>query len=147
MYIQNRKAKFEYHIDKEFTAGMVITGSEIKSLRNLNASITDAFIYISNGEVFIKGMHIAKYKQATYTNHEELRDRKLLLKSKEIREIVKWLQVPGHSCVPLQITSKNGYAKLVIGTAIGKKNYNKKESIRERDIEIQTKRDLTYVYK
>jgi SsrA-binding protein len=144
MFVHNRKARFEYYIDKEFTAGMVLEGSEIKSLRSSNANISDAFIYISNGEIFIKGMYIAKYPHATHSNHEELRDRKLLLKSKEIREIAKWLQTPGHTCVPLYTTSKNGYAKLLIGTAVGKKLYNKKEAARERDIKIQTQRELGY---
>lgn len=146
MHVYNRKARFEYHIDKEFTAGIVLEGSEIKSLRQSNANISDAFVYISNGEIFIKGMYIAKYKNATHSNHEELRDRKLLLKSKEIREIAKWLQTPGHTCVPIHTRSKNGYAKLLIGTAIGKKLYNKKEAARERDIKIQTTRELSYGY-
>lgn len=144
MHIQNRKARFEYHILKEYTAGISLLGSEVKSLRNSDANINDSFVYISNSEIFIKGMYISKYKQAVHTNHEEVRDRKLLLKKKEIRYIAEQLQQPGYTCIPINVHDVNGKIKLTIAVAKGKKLWDKKESIRENDIKIQTQRELSY---
>ena len=144
MHIQNRKAYYEYHIIKEYNAGMCLLGSEVKSIRNSEASISEAFVYISNSEIFIKGMFVNKYKQAVNNNHEEVRDRKLLLNKKEIRQIAEQLQTPGYTCIPLTVKDVNGKIKLTIAVAKGKKLWDKKEAIREKDIKLQTQRELSY---
>ncbi|NBW57905.1 SsrA-binding protein SmpB [bacterium] len=142
MHIQNRKAYYEYYIIEEYNAGMCLVGSEVKSIRNSEASISEAFVYISNSEIFIKGMFINKYKQAVHNNHEEVRDRKLLLNKKEICRIAEQLQIPGYTCIPLFLKDVNGKIKITIAVAKGKKLWDKKESIREKDIKLQTQREL-----
>lgn len=144
MYIQNRKASYEYSIIKEYTAGISLLGTEVKSIRNSDASISEAFVFIANSEVYIKGMFVNKYKQATVYNHEEVRDRKLLLNKKEIKQIAEQLQMPGITCIPLTIQDVNGKIKLRIAVAKGKKLWDKKESLREKDIKLQTQRELNH---
>ena len=144
MNIRNRKAFYEYSIIKEYNAGICLMGSEVKSIRNSEASISEAFVYISNSEIFIKGMFVNKYKQAVHANHEEVRDRKLLLNKKEIRQISEQLKMPGFTCIPLNVHDANGKIKLTIAIAKGKKLWDKKESIREKDIKLQTQRELSY---
>lgn len=132
--IKNRRATFDYAISDTFTAGLVLTGTEIKSIRQGKASLVDTFCYINNGEVWVKNMYIAEYFYGTYNNHTERRDRKLLLNRKEIRELRKESDGPGFTIVPLRLfINDRGYAKLVIGVARGKKEYDKRQSIKERD--------------
>lgn len=132
--IKNRRATFDYAITETFTAGMVLTGTEIKSIRQGHASLVDTFCYISNGEVWVKNMNIAEYFYGTYNNHDSRRDRKLLLKKKEIRQLQKFAKEPGYTIVPLRLfISERGYAKLVIGVGRGKKEYDKRQSIKERE--------------
>lgn len=132
--IKNRRASFDYAISDTFTAGIVLTGTEIKSIRQGKASLADTFCYVNNGEVWVKNMYIAEYFYGTYNNHTERRDRKLLLNRKEIRELEKNGKEAGFTIVPLRLfISDRGYAKLVIGIARGKKEYDKRQSIRERD--------------
>lgn len=142
MKLQNRKAYYEYHILEEYTAGIMLVGSEVKSIRDSNINFKDSYIYTHNNEVFVKQMFIGKYKQAIHTNHEEVRDRKLLLTKKQIRDIQKQLQVTGITSVPLEIFELNGKFKMKIAIAKGKKLYDKRESIKEKDIKIQTQREL-----
>ena len=142
MHIQNRKAYYEYQIIKEYTAGICLVGSEVKSIRDSNINFKDSYIYIHNNEVFIKQMFISKYKQAIHTNHEEVRDRKLLLTKKEIRSIKELISETGIACIPLNLHLANGKIKVKIAIAKGKKLYNKRESIKEKDIKIQTQREL-----
>jgi len=142
MKLQNRKAYYEYHILEEYTAGIMLVGSEVKSIRDSNINFKDSYIYTHNNEVFVKQMFIGKYKQAIHTNHEEVRDRKLLLTKKQIRDIQKQLQVTGVTSVPLEIFELNGKFKIKIAIAKGKKLYDKRESIKEKDIKIQTQREL-----
>lgn len=142
MHIQNRKAYYEYQIIKEYTAGICLVGSEVKSIRDSNINFKDSYIYIHNNEVFIKQMFISKYKQAIHTNHEEVRDRKLLLTKKEIRSIKELISETGITCIPLNLHLVNGKIKVKIAIAKGKKLYNKRESIKEKDIKIQTQREL-----
>lgn len=137
--IKNRRATFDYAITDTYTAGIVLTGTEIKSIRMGKASLVDTFCYINDGEVWVKNMYIAEYFYGTYNNHTERRDRKLLLNRKEIRELRKESESPGYTIVPLRLfISQKGYAKLVIGVAKGKKEYDKRQAIKERD----DKRDL-----
>lgn len=132
--IKNRRATFDYAIGDTFTAGIVLTGTEIKSIRLGKASLVDTFCYVHNGEVWVKNMYIAEYFYGTYNNHTERRERKLLLNRKEIRLLEKENQVPGNTIVPLRLfISERGLAKLVIGIGRGKKEYDKRQSIKERD--------------
>jgi SsrA-binding protein len=135
----NRKAFYEYHILEEFDAGIVLLGSEVKSIRMGNVTISDSFIYIKDGEVWVKNLKVARYKQAHRLEiHDENRDKKLLLTKKQIEKIGKNLQDAGITCIPLSIFVKNNKIKIKIGVAKGKKLYDKRNSIKERDI----KRDL-----
>ncbi len=132
--IKNRRATYDYAITETFTAGIVLTGTEIKSLRQGKASLVDTFCLVDNGEVWVKNMYIAEYFYGTYNNHTERRDRKLLLNKKEIRQIEKNGKESGFTIVPLRLfISDRGYAKLVIGIGRGKKEYDKRQSIKERE--------------
>ena len=130
----NRKAFYEYHILEEYDAGIVLLGTEVKSIRASNVSITEAFIYIKDGEVWIKNMRVSRYKQMHVSDsHDESRDKKLLLNKKEIQKIGKALYQTGVTCVPLSIFTKKNKIKLKIGVAKGKKLWDKRESIKERE--------------
>ena len=131
--IQNKRAHFDYQILEEFTGGLILKGSEVKSLRAGNANITEAYLYEKEGEIWITNMYIAKYTQAFYTNHEERRERKLLLNKKEILYLKRELETSGLTLVPIKIITTNNKFKLVFGLAKGKKNYDRRESIKERD--------------
>ena len=132
--IKNRRANFDYAISETFTAGIVLTGTEIKSIRLGKASLADTYCYVHNGEVWVKNMYIAQYFYGTYNNHLERRERKLLLNRKEIREIEKAESSPGYTIVPLKLfINGKGLAKLVIGVGRGKKEFDKRQSIKERD--------------
>jgi SsrA-binding protein len=130
----NRKAFYEYHILEEYDAGIVLLGTEVKSIRASNVSITEAFIYIKDGEVWIKNMRVSRYKQMhVCDSHDENRDKKLLLNKNEIQKIGKALYQTGVTCVPLSIFTKKNKIKLKIGVAKGKKLWDKRESIKERE--------------
>ncbi len=142
--IKNRRATFDYAISDTFTAGIVLTGTEIKSIRMGKASLVDTYCYVVNGEVWVKNMYIAEYFYGTYNNHTERRDRKLLLNRKEITAIIKASTAAGYTIVPLRMfISQKGYAKLVIGVARGKKEYDKRQAIKERD----DKRELDRMFR
>lgn len=132
--IKNRKATFDYEIVETFTAGIVLTGTEIKSIRQGKVGLTDTYCAVINGEVWVKNMYIAEYSFGSYNNHMTHRDRKLLLNRKEIRRIAKDALQPGFSIVPLRLfINERGLAKLVIATVRGKKQYDKRQSIKERE--------------
>lgn len=136
---KNKRANFEYFLTTRFIAGIQITGTEIKSIREGKVNITDAYCVAQNNEIFVRNMHIAEYKYGTYNNHEPKRDRKLLLEKKEIKKIVAQLEQKGVTLVPTaMILNENGLAKLEIAIAKGKKLYDKRDSIKDRD----NKRDL-----
>lgn len=133
--IRNRKATFEYHILEDYSAGMVLQGTEIKSIRAGKVNLSDAYCYFNEGELYVKNLNIAKYEKGTYYNHEPLRDRKLLLSKRELRKLENKLKDKGLTIVPTRIFINDaGWAKLDIGLAKGKKLYDKRESIKERDI-------------
>ena len=141
MEIINRKARYEYNIIEDFVAGIVLQGSEVKSIKSGKCNISDAYCYINNGEIFLKNAHISKYDSDKFTNHDELQDRKLLLKKKEINKLAKEILIPGITIVPLKMfTNKTGLIKIVIGLCKGKKEYDKRESIKERDIQRELER-------
>ena len=132
--IKNKRATFDYEIIDKFTAGIVLTGTEIKSIRAGKASLVDAFCFITNGEIWVKNMYIAEYADGTYNNHATRRDRKLLLNKKEIRSLQNDTLSPGFTIVPLVLfIDDNGRAKLDIALSRGKKEFDKRASIRERD--------------
>lgn len=132
--IKNRRATFDFEIIETLTAGMVLTGTEIKSIRLGKAGLTDTFCFINNGEVWVKNMYIAEYFYGSYNNHVTRRDRKLLLNKKEIDKLQKSNDLAGFSIVPLKLfINEKGLAKLVIAVAKGKKVYDKRQSIKERE--------------
>ena len=132
--IKNRRATFDYEIGDTYTAGMVLTGTEIKSIRAGKASLTDSYCMIDRGEIWVKGMNISEYFYGSYNNHAARRDRKLLLSKKEIAKIEKAVSDPGFTLIPLRIfINDRGYAKLVVGVARGKKQYDKRQAIKERE--------------
>lgn len=132
--IKNKRANFDYAISETFTAGIVLTGTEIKSIRQGKASLVDTFCYVNNGEVWIKNMYIAEYFYGTYNNHVERRDRKLLLNKKEISRLERNGKEAGFTIVPLRLfINDRGLAKVVIGIGRGKKEYDKRQSIKERE--------------
>lgn len=139
MIITNRKARYEYTILDEYDAGIILVGSEVKSIRLGNANIADAFLFIRNNEVWIKNFYISQYKQShTLAHHEENRDKKLLLNRKEINKIKRKLDDKGTTMVALGVFIKKNKLKLKVAVAKGKKNWDKRNTIKERDI----KRDL-----
>lgn len=132
--IKNRKATFDYEIIETFTTGIVLTGTEIKSIRQGKCGLTDTYCAVINGEVWVKNMYIAEYSFGSYNNHTTHRDRKLLLNRKEIHHIARDTMQPGFSIVPLRLfINERGLAKLVIAIARGKKQYDKRQSIKERE--------------
>ena len=136
--IQNRKAFHDYSIEETFDAGLVLQGTEVESLRKGNASFTDAFAFIRNGEVWLRDFYIKPFEHGSFYNHDPRRDRKLLLSKKEIRELDRAVLQKGNTIIPLKIFFKNGFAKVQIGLAKGKKKFDKRESIKQKD----TKRDI-----
>jgi len=141
MKIVNRKAYYEYTVLKDFVAGIQLVGSEVKSLRNGDASLQDSYCLVINNEIFIRGLYIAKNKMSSTNNHEVRRDRKLLLTKKEIRNILKETQVPGTTIIALEIFTLGGRIKAKIGVGKGKKLFDKRESIKKKEIDRQLKNE------
>lgn len=140
---KNRKAYFEYEILEDFEAGIILQGSEVKSIRNNNINISDCYAYISNNEIFTKNMKISRYKQMhAFLQHDENREKKLLLHTKEITKITKALQDKGTTLIVLEVYINKNKIKIKLALAKGKKLWNKKESIKAKDIDRQTKREL-----
>lgn len=132
--IKNRRASFDYEVAETYVAGIVLTGTEIKSLRQGKASLVDCFCYVHANELYIRGMNIAEYYWGTYNNHVPKRDRKLLLNRVEIKKIIRSLQDKGVTAVGLKLfINDKGLAKVVIGIAKGRKNFDKREYIKEKD--------------
>ena len=145
--IQNRKAFHDYQIDETYEAGIVLQGTEVKSLRDGKASFTDAFAFIQDEEVFLRELYIKPYEQGSYYNHDPRRPRKLLLNKKEIRELDRAAQQKGYTLIPLKIYFKGGYAKVQLGLAKGKKQFDKRDSIKEKDVKRQLDRNVKGSYK
>lgn len=142
--IKNKRAEFDFALFEEYTAGIVLTGTEIKSIRKGKASLVETFCYVHNGEVWVKNMYVAQYKEGSYNNHVERRDRKLLLNAREIRKIQSTVKQPGFSIVPtLVFLNEKGLAKLDIHIARGKKEYDKRETLKEKE----DRRDMQRAFK
>lgn len=134
MEIINRKAKFDYFIEQEYEAGIVLKGTEIKSLRNGSADLKDTYVRIKNNEAYVTNMYIAKYDEGNIFNHDERRERKLLLHKKEIIKLKELVDRDGYTLIPIRLYLKKNLAKISIGLCKGKKIYDKRESIKERDL-------------
>ena len=139
MEILNRKARFNYFIIDEIEAGIELKGTEIKSIRNGKASIEDAYARIKNREVFFTNMFIAKYEEGNRFNHDERRERKLLLHKSEIIKLSKKLELDNYTLVPLKLYFKKNHAKISLGLCKGKKLYDKRETIKKRDLERENR--------
>ena len=134
MEIINRKASYEFYVDARYLAGMVLQGTEIKSIREGKVNFGDSFCVFHQSELFIRSLHIAEYAMGTYTNHDPMRERKLLLSKRELRKLEAKTKEKGFTIIPLRIFfSEKGYAKMEIGLCRGKKMFDKRESIKERE--------------
>ena len=142
MEINNRKAKYDYEILSTMECGIVLTGTEIKSIRNGNANLKDSYAVIKGNEVFILGMHISEYKEGNIFNHDEKRTRKLLLHKKEILKLFNKVELDGNTLVPIKLYFKGNKAKILLGLAKGKKTYDKRETIKQRDINREVQKQL-----
>jgi SsrA-binding protein len=137
---QNKKARHDYSIEDVYEAGLVLTGTEVKSLRAGRANLTDGFATVDDGEVWLRGIHIPEYTQGTWTNHEPRRARKLLLRKEEISRIIGKVKDSGVTLVPLALYFHDGYAKVEIAVARGRKNYDKRQAIAERESKREAER-------
>ena len=137
----NRKARFDYFIDDEYEAGLVLKGTEVKSLRLGKVNLKDSYARVKDGEVFVYQMHIGPYPFAYYENHDPLRVRKLLLHKQEIKRLNAKVNEKGHSLIPLKLYFKDGKAKLTIALARGKRKYDKREAIKRRDEQRELDRE------
>lgn len=141
MDLTNRKAYYEYNIEAKYIAGIVLTGTEIKSLRAGKASFNDSYCIFNKGELFVKSLHISEYNYGTHYNHEPMQERKLLLNKKELRKWENKIKEKGYTIVPLKIfISEKGLAKMEIGLGKGKKIYDKRETIKARESDREVKR-------
>ncbi|EPC5000731.1 SsrA-binding protein SmpB [Listeria innocua] len=140
---QNKKARHDYAIEETFEAGIVLQGTEIKSVRNARVNLKDSYARIDKGEIFLHNMHISPYEQGNRYNHDPLRTRKLLLDKKQISRLIGETKESGYSIVPLKMYIKDGYAKVLIGVARGKKKYDKRQDLKQKE----AKRDIERAFK
>ena len=144
MEILNKKARYDYELLDKYEAGIVLTGTEIRSIRNGQANLKDSYAVIKNGEIFLLNMHISAYKEGNIFNHDETRTRKLLLHKSEIKKISDKVQIKGLTLVPVKLYFVNGKAKIELAVARGKHTYDKKETIKQRDLEREMKKSIKY---
>lgn len=142
MEILNKRARFDYFIEEEYETGIVLTGTEIKSIRDGHCNIKDAYAIVRNNEVFILNMYVGQYKEGNIFNHEETRTRKLLLHKNEIKRIKQKLEMQGLTLIPLKLYFKNNKLKLLLGLCKGKKTFDKRNVIKERDVNREVNRNL-----
>lgn len=147
MEILNRKARHDYFIEEEYECGIVLTGTEIKSIRDGKANIKDSYAIIRKNELFLLNMFISHYKEGNIFNHNETRTRKLLMHRKEILKLNDKITLQGYTLIPLKVCFKSNKAKVLLGLCKGKKNYDKRESIKERDIKRQLDKDTKAKYR
>ncbi|APH03677.1 SsrA-binding protein SmpB [Bacillus weihaiensis] len=140
---QNKKANHDFSIEETFEAGIVLQGTEIKSIRNGRANLKDSYARIDKGEVFLLNMHVSPYEQGNRYNHDPLRTRKLLLHKKEIVKLIGATKEEGYALIPLKMYIKNGYAKVLIGLGKGKKKYDKREDLKKKE----AKRDIERAFR
>jgi len=141
MEIKNRSAYFEYHIDDKYTAGMLLRGTEVKSLREGKANFNDSYCLLHKGELWLRSFHISEYSHGTVNNHDPIRERKLLLNRRELKKLESKIKEKGYTIIPLRLFfNEKNLAKLEIGLAKGKKLHDKRETIKQRDVEREMKR-------
>src|SRR5450631_2826710 len=140
---RNRKAYYDYLIEDTFEAGMVLSGTEVKSLRAGRASLVDGFATVRDGEIWLEGVHIPEYTEATWNNHSPRRRRKLLLNEAEIAKLIQKTKESGHTIVPLSMYFKDGYAKVEIAVAKGKRTYDKRQTLRAKQDEREAQRAIS----
>ena len=142
MELNNKKAYYEYFFEATYTAGIVLQGTEIKSLRTGKASFNDSYCIFDRGELYVKSLHISEYKFGTYANHEPLQERKLLLNKKELKKLEEKSKEKGYSIIPLKIfINEKGFAKMDIGLGKGKKNFDKRDTIKTKENDRDLKRN------
>ena len=141
--IKNKKASFDYFIEDTYECGIVLTGTEIKSIRKGSCNLKDSYARVKNGEVFLINMFISTYEEGNRFNHDERRERKLLLHKKEIYKIRDKIEKDGYSLVPVKLYLKEGKAKILLGVAKGKKQYDKRQSLKEKDIKRDREKNLS----
>lgn len=146
MEILNRKARFDYFIEEEIECGIVLKGTEIKSIRNGSCNIKDSYAVIKKGEVFLLNTFIATYKEGNIFNHEERRTRKLLLHKTEIKKLNDKIELQGYTLIPLKIYLKDRKAKVLLGLCKGKKTFDKRESLKEKDLKRESERAMKNKY-
>ena len=142
--IKNKKAAFDYNIEETFEAGIVLKGTEIKSIRDGKANLKDSYAVIKKGEVFLLNMHISAYENGNIFNHEETRTRKLLLHKKEILKLRDKIEISGYTLIPVKLYFKGNKAKILLGVGKGKKTFDKRESLKEKDIKRDIERALKH---
>jgi SsrA-binding protein len=139
---QNKKARHDYSIEETYEAGIVLQGTEIKSIRKGSVNLKDSYAHIKDGEMFLLNMHISPYEQGNRYNHDPVRTRKLLMHRKQIDKLFGQTKEKGYSLIPLKVYIKNGYAKVLIGLAKGKKNYDKRETMKRKTAQREMERAL-----
>lgn len=144
MEILNRHAKYDYFIEEEYEAGIVLTGTEIKSIRQGKVNLKDSYAIIRNEELYLLNTHISSYEKGNIFNHEENRTRKLLMHKKEIKKLNNKITLEGYTLIPLKIYFIKGKAKVLIGLCKGKKNYDKRETIKKREVEREIRKNYKY---
>lgn len=142
MEILNRKARFSYFVEEEIECGIELFGTEVKSIREGSCNIKDSYAYIRNNEVFVINMFIKKYKEGNIFNRDELRQRKLLLHKKEILKLKQKIEREGYTLIPLKVYFKKNKVKILLGVCKGKKNYDKREVLKDKDVKMQTLKEL-----
>ncbi len=142
MEILNRKARFSYFVEEEIECGIELFGTEVKSIREGSCNIKDSYAYIRNNEVFVINMFVKKYKEGNIFNRDELRQRKLLLHKKEILKLKQKIEREGYTLIPLKVYFKKNKVKILLGVCKGKKNYDKREALKDKDIKMQTLKEL-----
>jgi SsrA-binding protein len=146
MEINNRHANYDYYIEDTYEAGMVLKGTEIKSIRKGSANLKDSYAIIKKGEVYLLNMYIAPYEEGNRFNHAETRTRKLLLNKNEIRKLSDKIQIDGYTLVPLKLYFKKDKAKILLGLGKGKKNYDKRAVMKERDLNMEARKAMHQSY-
>ena len=140
----NKKAKFDYEFLDEYIAGMILLGSEVKSIRSGDVNFGDSFAYFKDGEIWVKSLHISKHKNSSYNNHDEMRERKLLLTKNEVKKISKYLENKGITLIPTQLFILRGKIKVKLAVCRGKKTHDKRETIKKRDIDREISRQSNF---
>ena len=147
MEILNREARHNYFVEEEIECGIVLVGTEIKAIKNGKANLKDSYGIIKNNEVFLLNMNVSEYKEGNIFNHDPKRTRKLLLHKNEIKKLLKNVSQDGYTLVPLKLYFVKNKAKILLGLCKGKKNFDKRETIKERDLERESRKNMKYNYK